>query len=203
MRVLDSELGMLLELALNKALGRDPVVQQQLAKLAGQSLLLRLSLPPIAIGVMLEQEGVRLVGADQLDSPSCEIEGAPSELLALMLDPQLSFENRVQLRGNTQLANQLRDLASQLDLDWGGLIGDYLGDPAAQLLVRLFSQGRQQLHERVDNLLDDLDNWLHEEIQVQPGQIELEDFYQQVDQLRLDADRLQARIDRLASKTEA
>ncbi len=145
---LSSEPGMLIELAINKAISRDPVAQRRLAQLAGRSLLLRLTLPALQLGVevgAVDGEAIALVAGEQLTEPDCEIEGSPSDLLALLLDPQLAFENRVQLRGNTQLANQLRDIAQQLDLDWGGLLGDRIGDAAAQLVMRLLGQGRSAI----------------------------------------------------------
>jgi ubiquinone biosynthesis protein UbiJ len=194
-----SEPGMLVELGINKALARDPVVQRRLAQLAGQSLRLTLTFPVMSLGVVLEAEGISLVPAETMEQPDCEIEGAPADLLALLLDPQQAFENRVQLKGNTQLATQLRDLAQQLDLDWGGLLGDCLGDPVAQLLLNLLAKGRRVASEASSHLLDDLDNWLHEEIRVQPCKAELEDQFDQIDQLRLDAERLQARVERLST----
>ncbi len=202
---LTSEPGMLLQLALNKAIARDPLAQRRLAKLVGRSLLLQLSVPRLQVGIEIvaddaagaEVGAVALVSAQQLLQPDCEIEGTPSDLLALMLDPQLAFDNRVQLRGNSQLANQLRDIAQQLDLDWGGLLGDRIGDVAAQLVLKLLGQGRAALQESSNNLLDDLDNWLHEELRVQPCAAELDDFYDQIDRLKLDVDRLNARIERL------
>lgn len=202
---LTSDPGILLQLTINKAIQRDPVAQRKLAKLAGSSLRLTLTLPQLQLGIEIDAESVdgaslgtiTLVPAQQLENSDCEIEGAPSDLLALMLDPQLAFDNRVQLRGNTQLANQLRDIAQQLDLDWGGLLGDRIGDAAAQVVIRALAKGREVLRQGSQNLLDDLDNWLHEEIQAQPCAAELEDFYDQIDQLTLNADRLRARIERL------
>ncbi len=198
---LTSEPAILVELAINKALARDPLAQRRLARLSGQSLLLRLTFPALSVGVLLATEGVSLVPAAALAHPDCEIEGAPADLLALLLDPQQAFENRVQLKGNTQLATQLRDLAQQLDLDWGGLLGDCLGDPLAQLLLNLLAKGRRAATEASTNLLDDLDNWLHEELRVQPCAAELEEQFEQIDQLRLDTERLQARIERLSRVT--
>ncbi len=194
---LRSEPGMLVELAINKALARDPLAQRKLAPLAGQSLLLTLTFPALAIGLRLGAEGISLVASEDLEQPDCEITGAPSDLLALLLDPQQAFDNRVRLQGNTQLATQLRQIGQQLDLDWGGLLGDCLGDPAAQLLINLLSKGRTAASEASNNLLDDLNSWLHEEIRVQPCGAELEGHYDQIDRLRLDADRLQARLERL------
>lgn len=196
---LRSEPGMLLELAINKAIRRDPVAMRRLAQLQGRSLRLTLTLPAVQLAVVIGAEGVSLVAAEEVPQPDCDIEGAPSDLLALLLDPQLAFDNRVQLRGNTQLANQLREIAQQLDLDWGGLLGDQVGDVAAQLLLNLFKKGRSVLHDGSENLLDDLNNWLHEEIRVQPCRAEMDHFYDQVDQLKLDAERLQARIEQLSS----
>lgn len=200
---LNSEPGILVELAINKALARDPLAQRSLTKLSGQSLLLRLTFPELSIGVSFSAEGITLVSEASLTQPSCEIEGAPSDLLALLLDPQQAFENRVQLKGDTQLATRLRELAQQLDLDWGGLLGDCIGDPAAQLLLNLISRGRSVASEASEYLFDDLNNWLHEELRVQPCRAELDDCYDQVDQLRLDTDRLRARIERLEQAADS
>ena len=194
---LDSEAGLLLQLTINKAIARDPVAQRRLAALSGKTLRLQVPFPALNLGVELGAEGVNLLDGTQLEQADCEIEGSASELLALMLDPQLAFENRVQLRGDTQLANQLREIAQQLDLDWGGLIGDCIGDAPAQMLLNLLGQGRDALRQASNNLLDDLDSWLHEEIRVQPSGPELDGFYDDVDQLRLDVDRLRARVERL------
>ncbi|RDE18880.1 hypothetical protein DV711_14785 [Motiliproteus coralliicola] len=194
---LESEAGILLELSINKAIARDPVAQRRLADLQGKRLRLLLPFPALNLVVELGPEGVNLCDGAAIEQVDCEIEGSASELLALMMDPQLAFEGRVELRGDTLLANQLRQIAQQLDLDWGGLIGDCIGDAPAQVLLNLLNKGRSNLKDASNNLLDDLDNWLHEEIRVQPSRAELEGFYDEVDQLRLDADRLRARIERL------
>ncbi|WP_421867604.1 ubiquinone biosynthesis accessory factor UbiJ [Motiliproteus sp.] len=194
---LESEAGILLELSINKAIARDPVAQRRLADLQDKRLRLLLPFPALNLVVELGPEGVNLCDGVAIEQVDCEIEGSASELLALMMDPQLAFEGRVELRGDTLLANQLRQIAQQLDLDWGGLIGDCIGDAPAQVLLNLLNQGRANLKEASNNLLDDLDNWLHEEIRVQPSRAELEGFYDEVDRLRLDADRLRARVERL------
>lgn len=194
---LESEPGILLELSINKAIARDPVAQRRLGELQGKRLRLLMPFPVINLVVELGSEGINLCDGAAIETVDCEIEGSASELLALILDPQLAFEGRVELRGDTLLANQVRQIGQQLDLDWGGLIGDCIGDAPAQVLLNLLNQGRSNLKEASNNLLDDLDNWLHEEIRVQPSRAELEGFYDEVDQLRLDADRLRARIERL------
>ena len=194
-----AEAGILLELAINKALQRDPVAMQRLARLNGRRLRLQLTLPQFAVGVRFAAEGIQLIeDSEELrQSADCRICGAPSDLLALLMDPQLAFENRVEITGSTQLVTELRDIAHQLDMDWGGLLGDCIGDAPAQLLLNLLQQGQRGVAEASDNLLEDLDNWLHEELQVQPCRVELEGFYDDVDRLRLDVDRLRARVERL------
>jgi ubiquinone biosynthesis protein UbiJ len=68
----------------------------------------------------------------------------------------------------------------------------------AQALRGLFSWGQQASA----SFLRQLEEFIHEEARLAPPRLEVEDFYQDVQQLNQRVDRLQARIRQLAAKRQ-
>ncbi len=129
----------------------------------------------------------------------CRIEGRASDFLEVLLDEQKTFGSGITLSGDTQIAISLKDCLQKLNIDWEGLLADQIGDLAAHQFAEVFRMGRSYLHGSSSSLLDDMDDYLHEEARLLPAKAELQRFYDQVVRLRLQVDRLQARVERLSN----
>jgi ubiquinone biosynthesis protein UbiJ len=72
-----------------------------------------------------------------------------------------------------------------------------VGDIAAHRIAGLVNDLRKWSKSAADNFADDVGEYLQEESRDVLSGAEMEIFYQQVDKLRDDTERLKARIDRL------
>ncbi|HEY5717411.1 MAG TPA: SCP2 sterol-binding domain-containing protein [Motiliproteus sp.] len=196
---LDAGLGTLIEAALHRVLATDPVSLRRLAALEGKQLLLRLEQPALQLVLSPHREGIAVGGRLEGD-PSSEVRATLSGLLRLaQQEGELAGEG-VEIRGDTGLAGELRSILRGLDIDWEGLLGDQIGDLLAHPLAQALGRGRQWFSESRDSLRHNLDNLLHEELALVPARPQLEQYYREVDELRLAADRLQARCKRLEGR---
>jgi ubiquinone biosynthesis protein UbiJ len=103
----------------------------------------------------------------------------------------------VQIEGDTTLAQQFAKALGGLDVDWEEQAARVLGDPIAhqvgQGMKGLSDWGRQTSR----TLTADLKEYLEEEGRLVPTRYELDAFLAEVDTLRDDVERLEARLARL------
>ncbi len=185
-----------LEAVINKALQYDPATRRRLQALAGKSLALEASEPRLVLCVHFDSDRVRI--GSHIDNPTTCLRGSLSGLLQLATSERVNLaDSQVEAWGNTALLADIKTIARDLDLDWEEAINDWLGDVlghqlAEQLRCRMdWLKARGQSGKRL------LGEFLTEELRAVPAAAELRTFSDQVDQLRLAADRLEARLQRL------
>ncbi|GGX97367.1 SCP2 domain-containing protein [Litchfieldella qijiaojingensis] len=192
----------LLEHTLNTLLSRDPAAPARLARLDGARLLFRLERPHLELMVHFYGQGLHLCHVS--DSDECDADAVvevDSEALGRLLGGEsierLMFGGRLAVRGRTQLLEDTRDLLFDLDLDWEGELSKWLGDTPAHSLAegvrRLSRWGlrtRQQLHA-------DVSEYVFEEARLLPGRAQFEVLRDQLTELEVATDRLEARLARL------
>ncbi len=197
--LLDSGVLTAVDVAVKSALRRDPATLRRLARLDGRVIALRFSIPKLQLFVFPVTDGLEFSSRPPAHV-DCSVEGSAADFLEVLLDEHKTFDSDICLRGDTQLAIDLKNCLQRLDIDWEGLLADRVGDLAGHQLAEWFRTGRNYLRQSRETLLDDIDDYLHEEIRLLPPAAELEQFYDQVDLLRLSVDRLQARVERLNNR---
>ena len=185
------------EKIINKALDYDPATRLALSKCQGKILAIKVSVPPCKCFVFFQEDSLRLMSSWDADVDT-EISGSPLALAQLASTPVHNLKNSgVTVAGDLQLLADLQQLVKNLDLDWEELLtqlsGDLLGHQTAEVIRKSASWQKQQA-QKIQRLSAE---FVTEEMQAVPSKIELENFYQQVDELRLAADRLMARVNGL------
>jgi ubiquinone biosynthesis protein UbiJ len=84
-----------------------------------------------------------------------------------------------------------------MEIDWEEHLSRLVGDIAAHRIAGLVNGLRNWGKTAADNLADDVGEYLQEESRDVVSGAEMGVFYQRVDKLRDDTERLKARIDRL------
>ena len=187
------------ERAINAALRSDPATAARLSRHAGRLLAVHLTLPPLRLYALIVEEGVELYLRSDAE-PDVSVTGNPVDLAALLLDwrrqPNV-IGGALRVEGNRELLQDVRDLAADLDLDWGALLEPVIGGEMAQQL----DQGARRLFGWARQAFDRLGHQMGDYIGGESGLLALRrdvyEFYQDVDELRGDVDRLDARIQRL------
>jgi len=107
------------------------------------------------------------------------------------------FSGELHFSGEINTARHFQDFAQTLDIDWQEPISHVFGDVISHNFAHGVVQASQFLSQLFDNTRQDIPDYLQHEIQVTPTACELNDYLEQVDQVRSQTDRLQARIHKL------
>jgi|GEM_PF-6257362 len=144
-------------------------------------------------------EGVKVVSALPDDKCDTTFSGSLNAFISMIFT-----KNRVQqglhIRGDLECAKALYDTWRHLDLDFEGALAKYVGGDLARGLSEGFTQSHDWLKKTVATRAQDLGVYFQDEKKLLPTPIEIEDFFLDVDHLRLDVERVQARIDHLLAK---
>lgn len=119
-------------------------------------------------------------------------------LMGLSSNPMNSlFSGEVLIEGDTQIGQQFQSLFKQLDINLEAKLARYTGNTIASGLGQLFRAGKEWGQESLETLRLNTSEFIQEETRDVPAFAEAEEFYNAVDELRLDFDRLQSRLERL------
>ena len=195
--------GRALEAALNRALALDPDTRDGLRGLDGRRLVLRLATPPLALQIDVDGERLRVGPVAGEAEPDLSVRATLGGLLA-----QLPFMRRddapavgkLRIEGDADLARRLQRLAERFDPDWQrpfvAAFGDVLGVQVAQLIRGALRTARSAAGVVAANAAD----YVQHESQDVVGREELAAFYDDIDTVRDDVERLAARVARLSGR---
>lgn len=181
-----------LQVGLNHYLSLDPESSKRIENLSEK--IIKIVLPHQTIALQFSA-GKILFLSDIPSESDLILTGTPLSFLrfALTKDQQI-FKNDIAAEGDLELAQQIMDIFDQLEVDWEELASRWIGDiPASRLgkLSRKFNQWNSNFQEVVTKNITD---YLQEEVLLVPAPEALQDFFSDVDMLRMDVDRLEARL---------
>lgn len=185
------------EKMINAALRYDPATRIGLAQLEGKIIALQITTPGITIFVMPMDDELRLMGNWDGDVDT-RISGS---LLALAQLSQTAIHNlkdsSVTVMGDLSLLADMQRLVKNLDIDWEEMLSQFTGDIIGHQAAQLIRAKLGWTKDRAKNAQRLTSEFLTEELKILPGKPELEDFYRQVDDLRLVVDRAAARVEKI------
>lgn len=185
------------EKLINKALEYDPGTRIGLQDLQGQVLAVHITTPNVQFFVTPDADGLRLMAQWEGDADT-RISGS---LLALARIGSQEIHNLkdsgVEVMGKTSLLADLQQLLKNIDIDWEEILTQFLGDIVGHQTAQLIRGKLDWAGARVNSGQRLMREFLTEELKTIPGKNELEDFYRQVDDLRLAVDRVAARAEKL------
>jgi ubiquinone biosynthesis protein UbiJ len=182
-----------IENVLNRGLPRSPRAQQLCAELAGRRIAIE---APAMVRVLIESTGNSLRITRGSQPADAEVIGGPLSLLALgtgAADEPLSG-GAIEVRGDAELAQKFRELARLLKPDPEEELSLLIGDVAAHRLGRLTRGAVDWTRNAAATLLQDAGEYFSHERGDLVSREEGEQFLRDVDALREDIDRLDARI---------
>ena len=189
----------MIERLVDGALDLDPETRSALAGFSGKVVDLEI----IGAGTLrlrIEGDRLRVGPRDSAIGADVSIRGAPLSLLRFALTPEreaLILDDDVTLGGDIGLATRLQQVAARIDVDFEEALAQRIGDVPAHELVRALLGFRVWAQDAGSSLLADVSEFLRHESGMTPLGEEVERFAQQVDDLRDDVERLDARIIRL------
>jgi ubiquinone biosynthesis protein UbiJ len=184
-----------LEVMLNRYLCLDPESLARLEGLNGKIFAWKVSDLNLVLYVLPSGSELR-ISAETPAEPDVTIHATVATLLRLGRGDRVPGD-QLEIEGDTELAGDLRDVLSGIDIDWeeqlSGLVGDVVAHRLGNLARGVLGWG----HRAKETLLRDASEYLQQESQDLPRPEAVEGFLDGVDRLRNDVDRLEARIGRL------
>jgi len=184
------------ETAINKALGMDPVSAQRLARLEGRVIAIHIDPPALTLYLLPDQHGLMLMGRYE-GEPKLRLSGNPSAFAKLAAGNDGGIPAGITIEGDAKLASELQAIAAGLDLDWEEQLSRITGDSIAHQTGRLLRGSGAYLRQTANTLGLNLEEFLKEEARLLPQRFEVEEWVSDVDRLRDDVARLEARLARL------
>lgn len=193
------------ELGLNRALRLDSTALPRLARLTGKVIAMHCTAPAVEIFILPHADGLRLAGHWQ-GEVDCRLRAPAASLLHLALSQQKTavlHSPEVSLEGDSAALLALAGILQDLELDWEHELSRWLGPIGSHLLGNSMRSGGRWIGHSLASLRQDLADYLGEESRSLVGRLEAEARFEEIDALRLDLDRLVARIARLAHRLES
>lgn len=185
---------------LNQYISLDPESEKRLTALNGKVVTIELNmLTGLIFQLHFTAAGIKLKSSD-FNKADTVIKGTPISLLHLSLSPdnrKKFFAEDVSIEGNIDLGQQVIALFDELEIDWEEYLSRWVGDVPAHNIGRFANKMKKFSKKIRETMLQNINEYTHEEIHLFPPPEELQDFFHDVDILRMDVDRLAARIQKL------
>jgi ubiquinone biosynthesis protein UbiJ len=141
--------------------------------------------------ILIEAEQLR-IKRNHRGAIDAAIKGPPYAFIQTWLHgPQSGSE--LEITGDIHLIQTLNEIFSQVDIDWEEKLASYSGDQIAHQIGYLSRQSRDWFQTTRANFIDNLSEYIQEEIQLLPPRLAIEGLLQDIDILRDDITRLEAR----------
>ena len=192
-----------LERVANRALQYAPLTRLQLQKLQGKSFGIELQRPSFPLLISVTRKGL-LFQSHWEGNADVSIRGPAVALLRQLRQddttPAALMRGGIEIEGDQQLAQQFVKVLKDLDIDLESALGDLIGDVAAHQLTEIARTGFDWLGRAGKTLLLQSRNFLAEERNVLVTPRQHARFRDDVEELREDTDRLEARIRQLQDR---
>lgn len=192
--------GRALERALARALELDPDTRAALGPLNGRRLVLRLESPPLALQLTVRDCQLKVGPVEDGGEPDLAVRTTLGGLLSQL--PGLRAGEgapvgRMRIEGDAELARRVQAMARGFDPDWEKPFADVFGDVVGVQIARGLAGALRQAKVTGEALARSAAEYVTEESRDAVARAELEAFHEDVDTLRDDVERLDARVRRL------
>ena len=189
----------MIERLVGAALDLDPETRDSLARFSGAVVDLDIT-GAGTLRLRIEGDRIRAGPRDDDRAADVSIRGAPLSLLRFALARNreaLILDDDVKLSGDIGLATRLQQIAARIDVDVEEALAQRIGDAPAHEFMRVARGFRGWVQDVGSSMLADMSEYVRHEAAMTPLAEEVKRFAQEVDDLRDDVERLDARIIRL------
>lgn len=196
-----------LERALNQFVKLDPDSAIAMRKLEGKQLEVSLNELPLAV-VLVFSERIDLLArkkSAQQDQADCKITVSFSTLDKLRDTSQLTKliqDEELKLDGDIHVAQAFSQLIKDLHIDWEEQLSKYTGDVVAHSMFDFGLSILKKVQRTTESIALTLRDGALEEKQIVAHPYAVDDFCQQVNDLRSGSERLEARLKQLELQQE-
>ncbi len=188
-----------LSLGIQTLLKADAQTPKRLQRLNGKNLAITLKPFQFTFYLCIDNNNFILRETAPADIHA-SIEGTPLQFAGVALfktERNRFFAEDIQLEGDADAAHQIMKLFDELHIDWEGISAEVVGDIPAYRFSQFVKGAKNWLKTTCETLTHHIDDYVHEEADLAPSVFAVEDFMNDVDELRMRADRLEANFERL------
>ena len=129
--------------------------------------------------------------------PDTTITGSPMALIRLGTSSNSGktlLESDATIEGDTHLGAEFSRILAEVDIDWEELLSRLVGDVVAHQAGQVTTTGTGWIKESLEAMKLNTSEYLTEESGLTPAEAEINYYLDEVDDLRMSVDRLEARI---------
>lgn len=186
----------LLETLLNQYLQADPEIAARLESIQGKVIQLKITGLNLDF-YLLPQANQLYIKADYTGSVDTVLAAPPFSFLSNVCRSVPLMDGEMQVSGDVETGQRLQAILKAVSIDGEAVLARILGDIAAHQASYRAGEIQHWVRQQIQQANTNTQEYLHYETRLLPTALELDDFCQQVDRLRDDAARLEARIQRL------
>lgn len=203
-----------MESAINAYLALDPQVQKKLAAITGKVIAMELESSPgtylLTLYMLPGKNGIELL-TQYAGEADTTLSGTPLALAKMSLASkfeaanldcpdasEVMFSGDVVIRGDVELGQRFRRILDEMAFDWEEQLSHLTGDIIAHKAGNALHEVGQWWQQAISALGHDASEFMQQETELLPEAAELSQFMHEVDILRSDLDRLEARVRRLS-----
>lgn len=179
--------------------------RQRLQALQGKLIHLHLSNPGFDLYFLPTAEQIR-ISTTYDATPDVSIQGSALAFMRLAQandSGKAMLENGIQIEGDLGLGTEFSKILREIDVDWEELLSQAVGDMVAHQAGQMARHTKGWLDQSAQAMRLNTQEYLQEETRLLPAEAELHYYYEQIDHLRMDADRLEARLNRIVKEKDA
>ena len=190
-----------METAVNTYLKMDPDSLAQFARFDNKVIAIELQDTGIKLFCLPSAQGISIMSHYQGEADTL-ISGRPLSMakLALMNNTQVMFDGEVKISGDVELGQKFKKTLEGIDIDWeehlSRVTGDVIAHKTGQALREMANWWRNNKSRALTNGRE----YLQQEVEVLPMRDEAETLYHDIETLRDDTARIEARIMQLTIK---
>lgn len=191
------------EHGINRVLRMDSTAIPRLTALAGKVIAVDCRDPALRVFIIPSDEGLMLASEWAADA-GCTLRAPAASLLRLALSRDKTAVLHgpdVELEGDSGVLLELAAVLQDLELDWEYEVSRWLGPVGSQLLGGHLRSQTRWTRDNFTSISQNLADYLSEESRALVGRHEAEARFAELDQIKLDLERLEARVARLAQSS--
>lgn len=197
-----SVFGRLLEGVLDRAISLDPETRDRLSALEGRAIAMTFKGTGLAMRLVVDDGRLRIGPADS-DTSALSLAATPGTLLSMLLrrgDEGAMAPGQIDISGDAELARRLEQIATRFAPDIDEAFSRAFGDVVGFQMAGQFRRSLAWARRGARDLATDSVDYLRDESRDLVARPEVDDFLDEVDELRDRGDRLEARVRGLIAK---
>jgi len=180
-----------LQIAINHAMTLDEQMPAKIKKLDGN--VLEMIIAPLDVHFFIQFQDEHILLLDHYEGPADTIiHSNPLGLIRLSLLPASKarslFNDKIRMSGNIELGQEVKKLFDEMDIDWEGHLAYFTGDVVAHQIGSLVRKGREIKQQLSQSMRMNVTEYLQEELRAFPTRDELDDFFNDIDELSLNVE---------------